>query len=344
MRRIGVRMQLAAATALASVVVAAVLLTVSRANAESSLPTPFAGNWSTSYPESGGTGSLSLQATDATSGLAALHALNPEASCTNTPTVYYVGSYTAGSDSGKVAGCTIDAQGEQLAASYGGGPNGFHGNFTIRTYCSDPNSFGGEYYEATNKSTGHYNGTRSGPSQPPCNGSPASPTPASPLAATVKAFSGQVEYQTPGGSWHRLLPGEQVLPPGYAVHTGLKASLTLVIRGATLTLKPQSLLIIGEATGANASMLVIGEVSAEVKHKEGGKSDFEVKTATTTAGVRGTIFSVSARHGSTTIKVTRGAVKVTPTNHKLKAVLVRAGQQVTVTNAKISRVTRTRGH
>lgn len=308
---------------LAALVVGAALALSSPAAA--SLATPFAGSWSTFS----GSGTLTLQITDATGGQAAVAALGgPSGGCT-APTAYYRGNYTSGDgDSGQVAACTTDPQGVQLGGWYGGGPNGRHGSFTISTTCADPNSFSGEYFEASDGSAGSYPGTRAGPPRPPCSTPPA----------TVSNITGrgQAEFKLPGNVWMPLRPGT-TLQPGTYVHTGFQTTLTLTVGPATLTLGPLTLFKVGEKP---VTYMTYGQVSGVVTHREGGMSDFEVKTATTTTSVRGTIFSIRvARNGTTTVSVTRGAMLVRPTNRVLRPVLVRAGHRVTVTRHRISRPT-----
>ena len=122
------------------------VIAVGSAAAET-LPTLFAGGWSTSYPPNSGTGTLRLETTDPATGISALEAVGgPPAGC-SAPTIYYRGSYTTGSDYGKVAGCTTDLSGLALTAYYKSEPTERHGNFSVSTSCAEPNSFSGTYIE-----------------------------------------------------------------------------------------------------------------------------------------------------------------------------------------------------
>jgi hypothetical protein len=150
------------------------------AAAAASLPTPFAGDWSTFD----GNGTLALQVTDAAHGVAAVAHYGGPANGCSSPTVYYVGAYTASGDSGQVAGCTTDTAGRILAGYYGGGPNGRYGSFTITIGCADQNSFTGSYKETSDGSSGTYAGIRTDSTQPTCNGTlppPSQPLPSVPL-------------------------------------------------------------------------------------------------------------------------------------------------------------------
>jgi len=137
----------------------------------SALPTPFAGNWNTTYPDVGRSGTLTLQVADAAKGRAAILSLAQQGGCSNSPTVYYTGSYrvTDTGDFGQVAGCTTDGEGLKLTLWYGGGNTGYRGTDVVSTQCADPNSFSGTFYETTRGVGGHYDGTRSGTPQPACD-------------------------------------------------------------------------------------------------------------------------------------------------------------------------------
>jgi hypothetical protein len=102
-----------------------------------------------------------------------------------------------------------------------------------------------------------------------------------------------VEVQKPGGAWIKAAP-DMVLRAGDKVHTGFQAKATLGFEdGSTLDVKPMTLLVVSDLetkAGRIRSGLIlqVGEVGAQVGRKGRGASDFEVKTATCTASVRGT--------------------------------------------------------
>ena len=158
----------AAWLALVLVALLGALLGMSAGSAADTSPAPvFAGDWSTF----GGTGTLHLSVTDATTGQMKVQSLGGGAGCAS-PTVWYVGTYSVPGDSGQVAACSPDPQGLTLAGFYAtipGSPSGRHGSFTVGVTCSDWNTFSGEYAEASDGSSGTYPGTRtSTPPADPC--------------------------------------------------------------------------------------------------------------------------------------------------------------------------------
>lgn len=89
-------------------------------------------------------------------------------------------------------------------------------------------------------------------------------------------------------------------------------------------------------------LLKMGEVAAQVNKSEATKSDFRIKSPTGTISVRGTIFTVfyDPGSGTTLVSAQRGLVRVTPANHRLKAVSIRAGREVEFTHGSESAVAR----
>ena len=85
-------------------------------------------------------------------------------------------------------------------------------------------------------------------------------------------------------------------------------------------------------------LLKMGEVAAKVNKSEATKSDFQIKSPTATASVRGTIFSVFFDPVSkvSLTSVTRGVVEVDPSKAGLATANVPAGKEVQVTASAIS--------
>jgi hypothetical protein len=115
---------------------------------------PFAGTWSTFN----GSGTLTMQAVDSATGQTAVQADGGGAGC-GAPTVWYAGSYQAGSDTGQVAGCT-NSTGQHLSGWYRSSAGQRHGTISI-SIGSDLASFSGEYDELSSmgSGTGPYAGT-----------------------------------------------------------------------------------------------------------------------------------------------------------------------------------------
>ena len=80
--------------------------------------------------------------------------------------------------------------------------------------------------------------------------------------------------------------------------------------------------------------LQLGEVSASVNRSRGSAADFQVKRPTTTASIRGTVFSVLYDGTTTIVSVTKGTVSVKPSAGK--AADVTAGHEVSSTASAVS--------
>jgi hypothetical protein len=166
----------------------------------------FAGSWSTF----GGNGTLNLQVTDAPHGLPAFYYYSGGGICY--ATVWYEGTYTHGSDSGRLAGCSEDPQGLSLTAWYQSGAGQQQGKFSVNVSC-DPNTFSGEYEERSTPpaTKGPYLGTRtSAPLPNPC-GSPPSNNPPSSSAAVS---SGTATVRAKGTSTFIPLSSSTSIPDG----------------------------------------------------------------------------------------------------------------------------------
>lgn len=87
-------------------------------------------------------------------------------------------------------------------------------------------------------------------------------------------------------------------------------------------------------------LLKMGEVAAKVHKSEATKSDFRIKTPTSTASVRATDLSVFYDPGgrSTLTTVREGLVEVDPVKAGLASVQLPAGREVEVTSSAISKV------
>jgi hypothetical protein len=174
----------------------------------------FAGSWSTF----GGTGTLNLQVTNSTHGQEAFKYYSGGGTGCGAPTVWYVGAYTAGSDSGQVAGCSNDLQGLSLIAWYKSGAGEQHGKFSVSVSCGNPNTFSGEYEERSTQptTTGQYPGARTSAALGnPCERPPSSSPPSSnptPSVHTAVGWDRPTAATNLLAGWEALL-GSPLLDP-----------------------------------------------------------------------------------------------------------------------------------
>ncbi|MBI4858721.1 MAG: FecR domain-containing protein [Candidatus Riflebacteria bacterium] len=119
------------------------------------------------------------------------------------------------------------------------------------------------------------------------------PAAAQDLACTVTNVARQVEMQRAGGRWTKVEVGARLVP-GDQLHTGFKATATIQFPDSSVVqVKPMSFLMIQaleetQGTVKSRIWMRLGEVNAQVGRERAGRSDFQVKTATCTASVRGT--------------------------------------------------------
>lgn len=116
---------------------------------------------------------------------------------------------------------------------------------------------------------------------------------ADPPTAQVVDAKGKVEVQRGGQAFEPLAAGATVAE-GDRVHTGWKATATIGFPdGSVVEIQPMSLIAIEKVnfTGGTSRSRVLlrsGEVKAQIHKMVGAAGDFQVKTPTTTASVRGT--------------------------------------------------------
>jgi hypothetical protein len=121
----------------------------------------------------------------------------------------------------------------------------------------------------------------------------AAPGRAQDLNATVTRVERKVELMRTDAGWEPVTVGMSLLP-GDRLHTGFHATCAVKFPdGSTLDVKPMSMVLLQKLEEADGKQrarvwLKLGEVSAEVAHARGSAADFQVKTPTTTASVRGT--------------------------------------------------------
>jgi len=112
--------------------------------------------------------------------------------------------------------------------------------------------------------------------------------------ATIVEIAGKVEYLVPGKDWRPAKAGD-VIPRGTIVSTGFKSTAILRVGTSTVTVKPITRLSLDEilqtSSGTQTQLfLLAGRVKADVAPQAGQTTEFQVKSATATASVRGTGF------------------------------------------------------
>lgn len=146
----------------------------------------------------------------------------------------------------------------------------------------------------------------------------ASAAMAATLSATVVEIAGKVEYQVPGKDWKPAKVGD-ALPKGTIVSTGFKSTVLLKVGTSTVTVKPITRLSLEEIlqteSGTQTQLfLLAGRVKAEVTPQAGSAVEFQVKSPTATASVRGTGFefdgtNLLVAHGSVQLRTPHGMTR-----------------------------------
>lgn len=120
------------------------------------------------------------------------------------------------------------------------------------------------------------------------------PLAAQDLSITVTKVERKVEISRNEGAWEPASQGMKLLP-GDRIHTGFKAVCGVSFPdGSSLEVKPMSLVLLQKLQDGDGGRLKsrvwlrLGEVSASVNKSSGSAADFNVKTPTSTASVRGT--------------------------------------------------------
>lgn len=143
--------------------------------------------------------------------------------------------------------------------------------------------------------------------------------------AVVKEVNGRVEIQKPGGRWQSVSAGDE-LPTGASISTGFGSSAVIDVGASTLTvdaLTRMKLEELMESQGAQTTglFLRVGKVKAEVKRDTGLSHDFRLRSPSSTAAVRGTVFTFDGK----SITVDRGLVAMISASIE-REILVAAGE------------------
>lgn len=108
------------------------------------------------------------------------------------------------------------------------------------------------------------------------------------------AVSGKVEFRLPGGSWQNAAVGDRV-PKGAYISTGFNSRASIEIEEAVLRVEALTRMRIDELVKKEGLIstdinLRVGRIQADVKRSEGLVHDFKLRSAQSTAAVRGTSF------------------------------------------------------
>jgi len=143
--------------------------------------------------------------------------------------------------------------------------------------------------------------------------------------AEFATVNGKVEYQASSGAeWKPARVGVKI-SKGTVVSTGFKSGASLKLGATTITLKPVTRMTLEEIvktqSGSQTQLfLLAGRVKADVPPQAGQTTEFQVKSPTATASVRGTGFEFDGVN----LIVDRGSVQLrTPTGQYR---MVKAGE------------------
>ncbi len=105
---------------------------------------------------------------------------------------------------------------------------------------------------------------------------------------------GKVEYRLPGQGWRNASVGDRV-PTGAQISTGFNSSANIeleeaVLRVTALTRMRIEELVQKEGLISTDINLKVGRIQAEVKSSEGLRHNFKLRSALSTAAVKGTSF------------------------------------------------------
>lgn len=149
--------------------------------------------------------------------------------------------------------------------------------------------------------------------------------------AVVKEVSGRVQVQVQGGTWQDVSAGDE-MPKGASISTGFGSSAVLEVGASELTVEAMTRmkleeLIQTQSTQTTGLYLRVGKVKANVKRDTGLSHDFQLRSPSSTAAVRGTEFTFDGK----TVEVDRGAVAIIA-NNIAREMIVATGEKSTVSS------------
>lgn len=115
--------------------------------------------------------------------------------------------------------------------------------------------------------------------------------------ATVTDFTGKVEYRLGAGAWQPVSNGVQI-PLNATISTGFSSRATLTVGPSTIEVGQLTRLTVEELADDGSSVstglfVPVGRVRASVEATPARSTDFTVRTAQSTAAVRGTEFETN---------------------------------------------------
>jgi hypothetical protein len=145
----------------------------------------------------------------------------------------------------------------------------------------------------------------------------------------IRDLSGTVELKRAGAASFTVAKQGDFVARDTIVSTGFKSTAIIAVGSTTLTVLPITRLSLAEIVQAQGSErtnvnLEAGRVRAEVRPPVGSKADVTIKTPSSTASVRGTIFEIDTY----TITVIEGTVAYSGANGGLMLVSGGSASQV----------------
>jgi len=142
--------------------------------------------------------------------------------------------------------------------------------------------------------------------------------PAYSVNAVIEETKGKVELKAIGGSWRKAEAGMEV-GLGTTVSTGFNANAQIAIGNTILEVKPLTRmeleeLIEKEGTIDTGLNLKVGKIKANVRSSAGLQNNFKLRSAQSTAAVRGTVFvydgyTLSVEQGRVSLSNNLGQVR-----------------------------------
>ena len=111
--------------------------------------------------------------------------------------------------------------------------------------------------------------------------------------AVLTEIKGKVEIQVRGGSWTSARTGTEI-SSGTTISTGFNSGATLDLGSSEIQVRQLTRMSLNELVEQQGTIktdlgLKVGKIRAEIKDVEGLKHDFTIRSAVSTASVRGTI-------------------------------------------------------
>ncbi|MCF7914990.1 MAG: FecR domain-containing protein [Spirochaetaceae bacterium] len=142
--------------------------------------------------------------------------------------------------------------------------------------------------------------------------------PAYSVNAVIQETKGKVELKASGGSWQKAEVGMEI-GLGTTVSTGFGANAKIAIGNNILEVKPLTRmeleeLIEKEGTIDTELNLKVGKIKANVRSSAGLQNNFKLRSAQSTAAVRGTVFvydgyTLSVEQGQVSLSNNLGQVR-----------------------------------